>query len=190
MMDREAGLPHGYGEWKDNGTAGEYLKGWFHHGLPLSFSSHEYRTGFVFQAQVIGYVTCSADEWEDLRWFPKYRDDLRYGASSVECSISGKFFCDLPRAVPYVDRIGCTQMLEAMNRLSHVLPNNVTHGHKNDFGAEDRLEPDSVAVTMDTHHISFTDALVKKTLAKEAIIFFHGFNCNLKIALEVVNDEI
>ncbi|KAF9572987.1 hypothetical protein EC968_009192 [Mortierella alpina] len=94
----ELGNPHGLGEWTDHTYTGEALQGIWEHGVPVGpFKSQEYGTGNAFSNIRIGFCKNSTDK-NTSTTFNSARDSrgISYGAASVECSISGKFFHHLP----------------------------------------------------------------------------------------------
>ncbi|KAF9577204.1 hypothetical protein BGW38_007745, partial [Lunasporangiospora selenospora] len=85
---------------KNLGTDGHQMTtlGIWDHGLPVGpFKSQEYGTGNAFSNIRIGYCKNSLDK-NDSTKFNTARDPkgISYGAASVECSVSGKFFHHLP----------------------------------------------------------------------------------------------
>ncbi|KAK3809743.1 MAG: hypothetical protein J3R72DRAFT_464052 [Linnemannia gamsii] len=100
----DKGRPHGLGEWTDHTFTGEALQGIWEHGVPIGpFKSQEYGTGNAFGNIRIGFCKNSIDK-NDSTAFKAARDPNgpSYGAATVECSVSGKFFHHLP----YVRIIG------------------------------------------------------------------------------------
>ncbi|KAG0239024.1 hypothetical protein BGX31_003088 [Mortierella sp. GBA43] len=96
----DQGRPHGLGEWTDHTYTGEALQGIWEHGIPIGpFKSQEYGTGNTFSSIRVGYCKNSMDK-DNSTVFGAARDPNgpTYGAASVECSISGKFFHHLPHA--------------------------------------------------------------------------------------------
>ncbi|VTZ69351.1 conserved Plasmodium protein, unknown function [Plasmodium chabaudi chabaudi] len=81
------GKPHGYGEWIEDHSFGEKLRGFWFHGYPVGpFISQEVGTGSLFVNTRVGFAACIGKDWSDVR----------YGVSCTECSISGHFFNDFP----------------------------------------------------------------------------------------------
>ncbi|KEG02517.1 conserved Plasmodium protein, unknown function [Plasmodium vinckei vinckei] len=81
------GKPHGYGEWIEDHSFGEKLRGFWFHGYPVGpFTSQEVGTGSLFVNTRVGFAACIGKDWSDVR----------YGVSCTECSISGHFFNDFP----------------------------------------------------------------------------------------------
>ncbi|KAI8817476.1 uncharacterized protein EV422DRAFT_604716 [Fimicolochytrium jonesii] len=93
------GQPHGHGVWCDDADSGEVTTGWWREGvLDAPFSAREFGSGDSFGAVRIGFVTCAALGPDEYRWRPEVdRRGVRYGVASVECSVSGKFFAELPQ---------------------------------------------------------------------------------------------
>ncbi|ANQ09287.1 Uncharacterized protein PCOAH_00032970 [Plasmodium coatneyi] len=81
------GRPHGYGEWIEDHSYGEKLRGFWFHGYPVGpFISQEVGSGSLFVNTRVGFAACVGKDWSDVR----------YGVSCTECSISGHFFNDFP----------------------------------------------------------------------------------------------
>jgi esterase/lipase superfamily enzyme len=92
----EKNEPHGFGKWTSDWKTGEVLSGLWENGYPIGpFRSREYQTGYSFANQRIAFV--STDRSSFSRTSTKYRGKFWYGVVSVECSVSGKFFSDLPQ---------------------------------------------------------------------------------------------
>ncbi|KAI9031437.1 hypothetical protein DFJ74DRAFT_655651 [Hyaloraphidium curvatum] len=96
----ENGLPHGYGEWLDDGIFGEALVGWFDHGTPVApFESTVTSTGSAFSAKRVGLIRNNRAAWDSGNVNPA-RDPggLAVGVAAVEVSVAGKFLRHLPKA--------------------------------------------------------------------------------------------
>ncbi|KAG0267670.1 hypothetical protein DFQ27_008450 [Actinomortierella ambigua] len=94
----EQGRPHGLGLWKEGTYTGEALQGIWEHGVPIGpFKSQEYGTGNAFSSLRVGFCKNSSDPDNRTTWNSQ-RDPkgVSYGAATVECSVSGKFFQHLP----------------------------------------------------------------------------------------------
>ncbi|KAG0225959.1 hypothetical protein BGW42_003976 [Actinomortierella wolfii] len=94
----EQGRPHGLGLWKEGTYTGEALQGIWEHGIPIGpFKSQEYGTGNAFSCLRIGFCKVTSDPDTATKWNSQ-RDPkgISYGAATVECSVSGKFFQHLP----------------------------------------------------------------------------------------------
>lgn len=95
----EDGLPHGFGRWLDDSFSGEVLTGTWINGIPVApFASRQFGTGDAFKAVRIGYVMASDDEFTATNFWPTNEKEPRIGMCSVECSISGSFYNELPLA--------------------------------------------------------------------------------------------
>ncbi|KAI8918971.1 hypothetical protein DFJ77DRAFT_258394 [Powellomyces hirtus] len=94
-----AGLPHGYGMWCDDCDSGEVTTGYWKNGSPVPpFTAREFGSGDSFAAVKIAYVTCSKLGMNEYKAIPKADEKgIRYGVAGVECSVSGKFFAELPQ---------------------------------------------------------------------------------------------
>eukprot|EP00756_Hemistasia_phaeocysticola_P055179 Hpha_TRINITY_DN31096_c0_g1::TRINITY_DN31096_c0_g1_i1::g.64018::m.64018 len=91
------GRPHGVGSWVDSQYHGECLEGWWCHGHPRApFRSREYGSGYCFESVLVGWVDCAAQPFKTSYWIPR-PGPLKVGLASVECSVSGKFYTDMPR---------------------------------------------------------------------------------------------
>ncbi|KAK2198009.1 Protein of unknown function DUF900 [Babesia duncani] len=84
----ENSLPHGYGEWIEDHSYGERLKGFWWHGYPIGpFCSQEIGSGSIFTNTRVAFVTDTRME----------ASKLRYGVTCTECSMSGHFFREFPQ---------------------------------------------------------------------------------------------
>ncbi|CAB9500532.1 Alpha/beta hydrolase of unknown function (DUF900) [Seminavis robusta] len=93
------GLPHGFGRWLDDAYSGEVLTGTWINGFPIApFASRHYGTGDAFKAVRVGYIMASDDEYTTTKFWPSNDKPPRIGLTSVECSISGSFYNELPLA--------------------------------------------------------------------------------------------
>lgn len=89
------GQPHGFGRWTAEWGSGEILSGVWENGIAIGpFRSREYRTGYSFANVRIGYVETGIKRFRKTNTTAAKK--LRYGVASTECSMSGKFFTDLP----------------------------------------------------------------------------------------------
>jgi len=94
-----SGLPHGLGRWLDDSYSGEVLTGTWINGIPVApFASRQFGTGDAFKAVRVGYVMASDDEYTTTKFWPSNDKPPRIGLTSVECSISGSFYNELPLA--------------------------------------------------------------------------------------------
>lgn len=95
----DQGLPHGFGRWLDDSYSGEVLTGTWINGTPVApFASRHYGTGDAFKAVRIGYIMASDDDYTTTKFWPTNDKKPRIGLTSVECSISGSFYNELPLA--------------------------------------------------------------------------------------------
>ncbi|KAJ3309305.1 hypothetical protein HDV04_006247 [Boothiomyces sp. JEL0838] len=98
----EQNLPHGYGKWTSEWRLGESLSGYWENGIPIGpFDSREYRTGYAFSNVRIGFATSCAGPFTVTSF--KRAPELLFGVGCVECSVSGRFFSDLPKARVILD---------------------------------------------------------------------------------------
>lgn len=100
----DKGEPHGLGRWYDDAFDGEVLTGTWKDGLPVApFYSRHYGKGDTFSAVRIAYVMASDDEFEATKFWPTNETPPRCGVASVECSVSGAFYNELPSAEHFVN---------------------------------------------------------------------------------------
>ena len=93
------GLPHGVGRWFDDSWEGEVLTGTWKDGFPVApFNSRHYGRGDLFSAVRIAYVMASDDTWDSTHFWPSNKNPPRCGIGSVECSVAGHFYNELPHA--------------------------------------------------------------------------------------------
>jgi hypothetical protein len=94
------GKPHGYGEWRDDASDGECLRGFWNDGRPVApFHSRLFKSGFAFTSLHVGYVTARSESVGHVSCLPRRHAHagLRFGVSAVECSVSGEFLARYPR---------------------------------------------------------------------------------------------
>ncbi|GMH65248.1 hypothetical protein TrST_g9537 [Triparma strigata] len=98
----EEGRPHGLGKWEDSSPHGESLFGHWQNGVPVGpFRSHEHNSGYSFVGVRVAWADSRMEEdWTTTKFMPENSKDrrLRWGVASVECSVSGAFFKNLPTA--------------------------------------------------------------------------------------------
>ncbi|KAG7357072.1 alpha/beta fold family hydrolase [Nitzschia inconspicua] len=95
----EQGEPHGFGRWFDDAFDGEVLTGSWRNGIPVApFVSRKYGNGDAFRAVRVAYVKASDDVFDGAKWWPTNELPMQIGMASVECSVSGSFYNELPRA--------------------------------------------------------------------------------------------
>ncbi|GMI05520.1 hypothetical protein TrLO_g11640 [Triparma laevis f. longispina] len=75
------GRPHGLGKWEDSSPHGEFF-------LVICFVG--VRVAFVDSRK--------ESDWTSTKYVPENGRKLRWGVASVECSVSGVFFKNLPNA--------------------------------------------------------------------------------------------
>jgi Alpha/beta hydrolase of unknown function (DUF900) len=103
-------LPHGTGQWFDDSAEGEILHGHWHYGNPVApFISRQFKTGDAFIAVRLAYMLASDDDGFDgsssaasSKFFPTNQNAPKCGIVSVECSVSGAFYNELPCTREYV----------------------------------------------------------------------------------------
>lgn len=95
----DAGRPDGYGQWLDDSYTGEILSGQWKDGVPVApFVSRLYGTGDAFRAMAISYFMATDDGFDSSRFIPTNTCPPRIGVATVECSIQGAFYKNLPHA--------------------------------------------------------------------------------------------
>ena len=110
-ISASSGLPHGYGEWSDDATHGERLKGFWEEGVPTApFASREYGSGHALGAVRVGYLANHGEPFHGPSPFRVRRlpgRQLRYGVSDVEAEVGGHYFRHCPFTTPRMEvRIG------------------------------------------------------------------------------------
>jgi hypothetical protein len=96
------GRPHGFGEWRDDASGGECMRGFWHEGRPVApFRSRLTKTGYAFEAIHVAFVTARAEPLCAMARQPRRHGygGLRVGLVAIECSVSGEFFSALPRCL-------------------------------------------------------------------------------------------
>jgi hypothetical protein len=100
----EKGQPHGIGRWFDDAYEGEILTGAWENGTPVApFSSRIYGTGDAFRAVLVPFIKASDDRFESTKFWPTNALPVECGVASVECSVSGAFYNELPEAKYFID---------------------------------------------------------------------------------------
>jgi hypothetical protein len=95
----ERGEPHGLGRWFDDAPDGEVLTGYWQDGVPIApFSSRVYGTADAFRAVRIPFIKASDDEFSSTKWWPTNEKEVECGIATVECSVSGAFYNELPES--------------------------------------------------------------------------------------------
>lgn len=93
----EDGLPSGSGRWSDDSHGGEILTGKWKDGKPVApFLSRQYGTGDAFRATPIAYFLATDDEFGSNKLIPSNTKQARCGVATVECSVQGAFYKNLP----------------------------------------------------------------------------------------------
>ncbi|KAL3815281.1 hypothetical protein ACHAXA_010092 [Cyclostephanos tholiformis] len=100
----DKGQPHGIGRWFDDAFEGEILTGAWENGVPVApFSSRIYGTGDAFRAVLVPFFKASDDSFESTKLWPTNENPVECGVASVECSVSGAFYNELPEAKYFID---------------------------------------------------------------------------------------
>ncbi|KAJ2987645.1 hypothetical protein HDV02_006010, partial [Globomyces sp. JEL0801] len=103
-------------KWTSQWALGECLSGFWENGKPIGpFKSREYRTGYSFANVRIGYASITDADINKNTF--NFLPDLVYGVSGVECSVSGKFFSDLPKTNMILEHTDDLQ--EAIDKIIH-----------------------------------------------------------------------
>eukprot|EP00435_Cladocopium_sp_Y103_P054971 s63_g18.t1 len=195
------GRPHGGGFWYDSSFHGECLRGEWVHGAPAGmWFSREYGTGAHFLQCAVGYATarsdCKKDTLHKSALFPHKDQELRFGLGQVEASFAGGFFPFLP-AVNYHFQMKSGEDL--VEQLLHVYQKRQAHEEPSNL----RLEVLPEATFQDMYvgewsqvPIHFCEGenlgyVPEQTISRvrssrpsaEALVFIHGFNCDLATAL-------
>ncbi|KAJ3359418.1 hypothetical protein HDU91_004942 [Kappamyces sp. JEL0680] len=126
----DEGLPHGFGKWTSEWQRGEILQGLWEHGYPVGpFRSREFQTGYSFENRRIGFIA-SVDSFNTKTFKHTH---LHYGLASVEASVSGKFFSDLPNAELIMDPFGNPSprltLQDVVNHMHHYSDFSQTRNH-------------------------------------------------------------
>eukprot|EP00978_Attheya_sp_CCMP212_P003021 scaffold6189_cov52-Attheya_sp.AAC.1 len=95
----ERGVPDGNGRWLDDSYFGEVLTGVWKDGVPVApFFSRQYGTGDAFRAVPVAFFMACDDDFHKNKFSPTNEMPPRCGVVSVECSIHGSFYNNLPLA--------------------------------------------------------------------------------------------
>ncbi|KAJ3269614.1 hypothetical protein HDV01_001175 [Terramyces sp. JEL0728] len=208
----EQNLPHGYGKWTSEWRLGESLSGYWENGIPIGpFDSREYRTGYAFSNVRIGFATSCAGPFTASSF--ARAPELLFGVGCVECSVSGRFFSDLPKAKvildPFKDKnydieTVVEQIIHpddfpesktAAAKRNTLTVDNTDQGlYLRGYVPENELAFDKVVIervendNMDFHWRIKGWQLSPKP--KEAIVFIPGFNCSMEAAFRLFGQMI
>ncbi|CAK9026605.1 RNase H domain-containing protein [Durusdinium trenchii] len=195
------GRPHGGGFWYDSSFHGECLRGEWVHGAPAGmWFSREYGTGAHFLQCAVGYATSRSDCQEDYlnksAWIPSKESDVRFGLGQVEASFAGGFFPFLP-AVNYHSAMSSGE--DMVEQLLQCYRKRQAHEESTTFRLE--VVPEGIVREMGMDDWSSvpihfpegdnTGFVVASSITRvrslrpdaEALVFIHGFNCDLATAL-------
>jgi esterase/lipase superfamily enzyme len=209
----ESCQPHGVGAWTSEWQMGEILTGKWENGIPVGpFRSQEYLTGYSFSNLRIGFVATDAAGFQGMSF--NVTNGLCYGVASVECSISGKFFNDLPHAKmiidPYMGNV-TYRLRDTLNSLIHYDELNVGDAPKREritvlydpikgFSVEGfrRLQgrtSNNIQISCETgakaslrNQVSI-DGWVRSN-DKEVLLYIPGFNCTMEEACETLGQML
>lgn len=158
----EYGQPHGFGEWHDDSYYGENLKGYFSEGLLGGpFTGRQTGTGVIFQQKAIAYVAsredCPKGNLGSASCFFKYSEP-RCGVALVECSVAGGFFPFYPRVSMEFEQVD-----------------------EDDIGG---MLDFYLTTCYEQNKLSEASTVGGAGREMEALVFVHGFMCELSTALE------
>ncbi|KAI9008646.1 hypothetical protein DFJ74DRAFT_688198 [Hyaloraphidium curvatum] len=195
------GKPHGFGEWKDDAFSGECLAGWWEDGFPVGpFRSRETGTGNAFKCIRIGFVSNSSKPWDNPTFIPERNaNGLSWGFATVECSVAGSFFTNLPEAKMIIaptfmkDQEDIVDdVIDGMNAGTLPLQSESGTAAVIDTSRVAALErqPTSSEETEPMFRASQKPSAVLSSPApieaQEALVFVPGFNSNSKWAMRVL----
>lgn len=153
----------------------------------------------------IGIVLTCADEWDRNSFFPAWRiPEFTYGVAGVECSTSGKFFAELPHAslIESFQTQDGSASPSGILRMAELLSANENENLQKNFhdiikidpialhieGYSPKLNCDSNKITLNIDRMKGSFEIDGwepiKDRCREALIYFHGFNCDVKTATE------
>lgn len=99
----DKGQPHGLGRWFDDANEGDILVGAWDNGKPVApFVSRIFGTGDALRAVLVPFVKATDDNFESNKFWPTNDQPMECGVASVECSVSGAFYNELPHASCYI----------------------------------------------------------------------------------------
>ena len=176
------GRPDGLGTWKDDSYHGECLNGLWEHGIPIGpFSSRESGSGALFMSERVYYATSRSEGMTGSLCYPE-RDPrgLRYGVASVEAGCGGAFYEFLPQVN------ACNET----RSICEVLKHHVTETELPVFTMVDEEDVSNASRgSLDYFVQDGKVCIVKSSLPMlqetkpEALIFFHGYNCDTDFAV-------
>ena len=207
--------PHGYGNWTSEWVMGEILSGFWKNGIPVGpFKAQEYRTGYSFSNLRIGVAATDFGGFKNSTF--KRTDRVLYGVTSVECSTSGKFFNDLPRAILIADPFTTMNVMKVPTMLESLL-------HIDDHESVENPKSKRIVMTFDPIKGISIDGFIPKTrnskfgftvqcvgdcsnqetmklktldidgwqksVEKEVLLYVPGFNCTLEDACETLGQS-
>lgn len=202
----ELGRPHGKGYWSDSSFHGECLCGSWVHGEPAGvFTSRESGTGAQFKQLAVGYATARADcppgDLSAASMLPCKASGLRFGLAHVEVSFAGGFFGFLPSVEQHKQQADP----EALVRELYEEAPEELHSRRNiaievasseelrqlgEMGDEVRhLQIPVYFRGGSPHGITTVEELGEGEArclverSQEALVFIHGYNCDLATAL-------
>eukprot|EP00445_Apocalathium_hangoei_P083289 CAMPEP_0204186624 /NCGR_PEP_ID=MMETSP0361-20130328/56148_1 /ASSEMBLY_ACC=CAM_ASM_000343 /TAXON_ID=268821 /ORGANISM="Scrippsiella Hangoei, Strain SHTV-5" /LENGTH=747 /DNA_ID=CAMNT_0051146943 /DNA_START=35 /DNA_END=2275 /DNA_ORIENTATION=- len=205
-IDDATGLPHGQGEWSDTSYHGECLRGKWVHGAPAGeFMSRQYGTGAQFQQRGVGYATsradCKPDRLGTSSLLPEKGQELRYGIGHVEVSFAGGFFPFLPSVEQHCAKESVANMAAALKMSCEDARKDMRHVLSLEVVADEEVEHSTASMDcglrlvevplrfIEGQEAAFVSrsalALAPSLTARdlEALVFIHGYNCDLATAL-------
>jgi hypothetical protein len=208
----QEGHPHGFGTWTSQWPMGEVLTGYFEHGRPIGpFRAREYKSGYAFRNLRIGFVATTGSLSKNTL---KREDEITYGVASIECSIAGRFFSDLPRCQLLFDCF--SKNSKKIQNISDVLSNlkpmqsdldprksksdiqKITVEVCQDIGFKvsgfspiigEEREVQILKLSRSAMELT-VEGWKRRRVSSEAVLFVPGFNCTLKEALELLGQMI
>jgi hypothetical protein len=194
------GQPHGWGEWKDSAFSGECLTGFWEDGVPVGpFRSRETGTGNAFKSIRVGFVSCANKPWEDPTFAPElHPNGLSWGFATVECSVAGSFFSNLPLATAVIEP---TFMADVPDIVDDVLEGMAagTLSLKNEAGKRAVVDSSAIAppaslrpTGTEMSDMVFRNQRIPLNMVplaiedQEVLVFIPGFNSNSKWAMRVL----
>lgn len=109
------GFAEGWGRVSDSAPSGELLEGWFEKGLPVPpFTSAEKGRFNAWEGLRVGFA--GATGIDGFSHSGTWRDPLglSWGVATVECSVAGRFFRNMPQGTIHVPRAVPSNPVEHM----------------------------------------------------------------------------
>jgi hypothetical protein len=140
-MDSASGVQNGL-RGIPNFNYSEILSGLFENGIPIGpFKSREYRTGYSFVNIRVGFV----DSVADFSGKSAKRLPLKWGVAAVECSVSGKFFSNMPDATTLIDSYASKRELNNLTAVSSIIDSSLDDTDAREMCFKQILHYDDIA---------------------------------------------